>query len=270
MDPFVHRLLVVQPSGTCGAFSDPPAHFSTSGTAPIPLSTLSHETLATYGKYVRHALIASQPQLVVCDILKHCRGIQNLALWIMNVTGRTMDMKEVFGWLDEVRRLSVDAGQIFAVDEGIAERQLGMEMELGGEGLGMEIPFGQRCFLSITHLDLINVSDPWCRYRQLEELTKLTHLSLTPACPPRLSRDFINQTLELPSIQVVIIQFTDERSRVHVSALVGDDNADPRLVTIRRSEWVVENWIAGVVGDKANMWVEAEGLVAAQKEKRKN
>ncbi|KIM45598.1 hypothetical protein M413DRAFT_24770 [Hebeloma cylindrosporum] len=148
--------------------------------APLPLFdqestkrlSLNFHCLKQSAPHIRHLLVQNLPVEEIAEILKYCARIENLALWILR--GVFTPLIPTIANL-RLRQLSFDPSCFFiSYDEDIP------------------IPFNQPMFHYITHLEIINVTQSWTKWKELSTIPYLSHLTLAGV----VGKELIDNVLE--------------------------------------------------------------------------
>ncbi|KDR67783.1 hypothetical protein GALMADRAFT_1061523 [Galerina marginata CBS 339.88] len=189
--------------------------------------------LTQYGPHVRHVLLQKRTAQEIQRVLECCPNVSNLALWI--IQGKCSDLVPILERLP-LQRLSFDPSYFF---ENYAA--------------DMSMPFDQPLFHHITHLEIINATSSWSKWRQLTLLPKLTHLALAGT----VNQQLIDHVLEgCPSLELLIM------FNMHYEVLGGDVAAaqkDHRVVFLKSVTNHLDHWEKGARGEE-DFWVTAGRL----------
>lgn len=132
---------------------------------PTPLPLFNHGStklnlcrLKQSAPLIRHLLVQNRPVEEIAEILKYCVRIENLAIWVLRGV-----FTPLIPFIENLRlrQLSFDPSCFFiSYDEDIP------------------IPFDQPMFHHITHLEIINATPSWMKWKELSSIPNLSHLSL--------------------------------------------------------------------------------------------
>jgi len=184
--------------------------------------------LRQYGRHVRHVLLQNKRSQEIGDILKHCPKVHNLALWIIH--GPCEHLIPILEGLP-LRILSFDPSDFF-----------------GGYSMDATIPFDQPLFHNLTHLEIINVSPVWSKWKQLACLPKLTHLLLARI---RVNQNFVDRILvECKALKIFLRPILHSNSFARVDV----PQKDGRVVFLQSVANHLEHWERGIRGEE-DIWI---------------
>lgn len=185
-----------------------------------------------FGPNVHHIILQRRRAEEIEKILECCPNVRNLALWIIGGS-----CKQLITILNKnmvyLKRLSIDPSYFF---ENYA--------------LDFSIPFDQPMFHRLSHLEIINATSSWSKWRQLALLPCLTHLALAGV----VNQQFINHVLaESEELQIFVVFYT------HLGFLgeVMNPQKDVRVVLLQSVADHLDHWERGARG-KEDFWIVAE------------
>ncbi|KAF8907949.1 hypothetical protein CPB84DRAFT_1768239, partial [Gymnopilus junonius] len=216
----IPRLLLVEPelyrvirSGEGRVI--PPLYTSESPTASLDIPRLKR-----FGPHVRNILLQKRTSQEIESVLLHTPNVSNLAMWI--ISGTCAGLVPILESLP-LRKLSFDPSYFF---ENYAS--------------DMSIPFDQPLFRNLTHLEIINASSSWSKWKQLATLPRLTHLALAGMVNQQLIDQILKSCL---SLELVIMFYMN----------IGD----VRVVLLKSVSDHLDHWEKGARGDE-DFWVTAQ------------
>ncbi|KAF8196574.1 hypothetical protein BJ912DRAFT_923403 [Pholiota molesta] len=215
---------------------------------PKEESALRLDRLQHFGPWVRHILLQNRPAHEIQQVLDACPHVADLALWIVH--GACTPLIGTLERLPALRRLSFDPTAFF-----VSVPTSGGGGGGGGAADDFSIAFAQPMFRNLTHLEIINVSSSWAKWRQLALLPRLTHLALANVA----DQHFIDRILqECALLEVVVMFYLDLYSLGENVSFVQKDR---RVVLLRSVVDHLEHWEVGARGG-VDFWVTAERRVA--------
>ncbi|KAF9483105.1 hypothetical protein BDN70DRAFT_874154 [Pholiota conissans] len=208
--------------------------------APIRDSkVLRLERLRQFGPWVNHILLQNRTAHEIKQVLEACPNVSNLALWIIH--GSCTPLISTLENLPQLNRLSFDPTSFFV-----------------NFTPDFSVEFDQPMFRNLTHLEIINVSSSWTKWRQLALLPKLTHLALANVA----DQTFIDRILnECALLEVFVMFYMDLYTLGDLVSLV---QKDPRVVLLLSVVDHLAHWEDGARGG-TDFWVTAERKVALAK-----
>ncbi|PPR04410.1 hypothetical protein CVT26_004235 [Gymnopilus dilepis] len=200
-------------------------------TSDSPTATLDFLSLGRFGTHVRHVLLQKRSSEEIKNVLLHTPNVTNLALWI--IKGSCANLIPILESLP-IRKLSFDPSYFF---DNFAP--------------DMSIPFDQPLFQNITHLEIINATSSWSKWKQLARLPQLTHLALAGM----VNQPLIDQVLkECRKLQLFIMFY------MNIGLLGGEvrlPQADLRVVLLKSVSDHLDHWEKGARGEE-DFWITAE------------
>jgi len=192
---------------------------------------LDFGTLRQYGRHVRHILLQNRSSQEIGDILKCCPNAHNLALWIIH--GPCAHLIPILEGLP-LRRFSFDPSYFF---ENYAH--------------DFSVPFDKPLFHNLTHLEIINATSAWSKWKQLARLPRLTHLALAGV----VNQELINHVLaECRTLELIIVFYL---STFCLDGEIVFPQKDPRIVFLKSVTDHLNHWEAGARGEE-DFWITGE------------
>ena len=187
--------------------------------------------LRQYGRHVRYILLQNRPSQEIGGILECCPNVHNLALWIIH--GSCAHLIPILEGLP-LRRFSFDPSYFF---ENYAH--------------DFSVPFDQPLFHNLTHLEIINATSAWSKWKQLACLPKLTHLALAGV----VNQQLINCVLKECRMLELFVMFY-----LSTHYLEGDvifPQKDPRVVFLKSVIDHLNHWEVGARGEE-DFWITGD------------
>ncbi|KAF8965568.1 hypothetical protein BDZ97DRAFT_1918129 [Flammula alnicola] len=198
------------------------------------------DRLRQFGPWVKHILLQNRTSGEIKQVLEFCPNVHNLALWIIH--GSCTHLVPILEKLP-LRRFSFDPTYFF---ENYAP--------------DLSIPFDQPLFHNLTHLEIINATSSWSKWRQLALLPKLTHLALAGIVNQHLIDRVI---VECASLEVFVMFYAD----VHfIAGELSLSQKDPRVVLLQSVLDHLDHWETGARGEE-DFWITAEKRKQEAREK---
>lgn len=187
--------------------------------------------LRQYGRHVRYILLQNRPSQEIGGILECCPNVHNLALWIIH--GSCAHLIPILEGLP-LRRFSFDPSYFF---ENYAH--------------DFSVPFDQPLFHNLTHLEIINATSAWSKWKQLAYLPKLTHLALAGV----VNQQLINCVLkECRTLELFVMFYL---STHYLEGDVIFPQKDPRVVFLKSVIDHLNHWEVGARGEE-DFWITGD------------
>ncbi|KAJ3508435.1 hypothetical protein NLJ89_g5756 [Agrocybe chaxingu] len=189
------------------------------------------ERIAKFGPHVRHTLLQNRPSEEIGKILQLCPNVQNLAIWIIH--GSCSHLVPILEGLRSLRRLSFDPSYFFQdyCDD-------------------WKVPLDLPAFSRLTHLEIINASQHWGKWKKLASMPALTHLALAGLVDGALVDHILK---ECQRLELLITFYLD----IPFTGLQDASNKDPRAVQLLSVTNHLEHWEHGARGGE-DFWITAE------------
>lgn len=192
---------------------------------------LDQPRLQAFGHHVQNVLLQKRSATEIASVLECCPNVHNLALWIIQGT-----CSHLIPILEKMplRKFSFDPSYFF---ENYAA--------------DLSIPFNQPIFLNLTHLEIINATSSWSKWKQLALLPKLTHLAVAGM----VNQQLIDHVLEGCTALELFIMFY-----LTMGFLVGEltfPQKDDRVVLLKSVEDHLDHWEKGARGEE-DFWITGQ------------
>ncbi|KIM45596.1 hypothetical protein M413DRAFT_24768 [Hebeloma cylindrosporum] len=187
--------------------------------------------LQQYGRHVKHILLQKRPSQEIGHILNCCPNVHNLALWM--IRGSCTHLIPILEGLP-LRRLSFDPSYFF---QNYAKDS--------------SVPFDQALFHNITHLEVLNATVAWSKWKQLAHLPRLTHLALVGVVNQALIDCVLAECRNL-ELFVTFFMYTD-----HPGGDILVPQKDPRVVFLKKIIGHLDHWEVGARGEE-DFWIKGE------------
>ncbi|KAF9557966.1 hypothetical protein CPC08DRAFT_709998 [Agrocybe pediades] len=196
-------------------------------------TTLDIPRLQKFGPHVWHVILQRRHPEEIEKILECCPNVRNLALWIVGGSCTRL-IPLLNDKLIHLRRLSLDPSCFFE-----------------NYDVDLSIPLDQPMFHRLTHLEIVNATSSWSKWRQLAFLPHLTHLALAGVA----SQELIDSVLmECEKLEIFVIFY------MHRGFLGGDVallQKDIRVVLLQSVADHLDHWERGARGEE-DFWIAAE------------
>lgn len=192
---------------------------------------LNKPRIQVFGHLVQNVLLQKRTSTEIASVLECCPNVSNLALWI--IQGTCTHLIPIIEKMP-LRKFSFDPSYFF---ENYAS--------------DLSIPFNQPIFLRLTHLEIINATSSWSKWRQLALLPNLTHLAVAGM----VNQQLINHVLEECKALELFIMFY-----LTMGFLVGEltfPQQDDRVVLLKSVEDHLDHWEKGARGEE-DFWMTAQ------------
>ncbi|CAA7270697.1 unnamed protein product [Cyclocybe aegerita] len=200
------------------------------------------ERIARFGPHVRHILLQNRPSEEIGKILQLCPNVRNLAIWIIH--GSCRHLVPILEVLKSLRRLSFDPSYFFQdyYDD-------------------WKVPLDLPAFSRLTHLEIINASPHWKKWKKLASMHALTHLALAGIVDGALVERILK---ECQHLELLVTFYLDKPSMDLQIA----SKRDLRAVQLRSVTNHLEHWECGARGGE-DFWVTAEKVKRQRIEERR-